>query len=136
MFDVVTVKFGLDFQQMILTTTEVIPGKKVKEVLGVVRGSTIRARWFARDIAAGLKTIVGGEIKSYSKMITDARNEAIKRMIQQAETKGGDAIICVRFSTTSIMQGSAEVMVYGTAVRLIQIGQSLEIFKKAFIFVL
>ena len=102
---------------MKVVTTETVPGHKIKEALGVVRGSTIRARWFGRDIAAGLKSIVGGEVKSYTKMITDARDQAVERMVEQAKKKNADAIVCVRFSTTDIMQGSAEVMVYGTAVK-------------------
>jgi len=103
---------------MLLTTTENIPGKKVKEVLGIVRGNTIRARWFGRDIAAGLKTLVGGEIKSYTQMLTSARDEAVERMVADAKKMKADAIINVRFATSEVMQGAAEVMAYGTAVKL------------------
>ncbi len=103
---------------MIFTTTETVPDKKVKEILGVVRGNTIRARWFGRDIAAGLKTLVGGEIKSYTKMLSDARDEAVQRMAADAKKLGADAIVNVRFATSDVMQGSAEVLAYGTAVRL------------------
>jgi len=103
---------------MLLTNTPDIPGKKITEVLGIVRGNTIRARWFGRDIAAGLKTLVGGEIKSYTEMLTKARDQAIDRMIADAKKMKADAIVNVRFATSDVMQGAAEVMVYGTAVKL------------------
>lgn len=103
---------------MILTTTSRIPDKPVKEILGVVRGNTVRARWFGRDIAAGFKQLVGGEIKSYTDMLTSAREEAIKRMTIEAEKLKADAIINIRFSTSNVMQGAAEMLVYGTAVEL------------------
>lgn len=101
---------------MMLTNTENIPGKKY-QILGVVRGNTIRARWFGRDIAAGLKMLVGGEIKSYTEMISSSRDEALDRMVQDAKKLGADAIVNIRFSTSDIMQGAAEVMAYGTAVK-------------------
>jgi len=103
---------------MLMTNTPDFPGKKIKDVLGIVRGNTIRARWFGRDIAAGLKTLVGGEIKSYTEMLTKARDESIQRMIDDADKMKADAIVNVRFATSDVMQGAAEVMVYGTAVKL------------------
>jgi len=103
---------------MIITTTENIHGKEVKEVLGIVRGNTIQSRHVGRDIMAGLKTIVGGEIKSYTAMISKARDEAISRMTEEAKKLGADAIIMTRFSTSSVMPQAAEVLVYGTAVKL------------------
>lgn len=103
---------------MLLTTTDEIQGKKIKQVLGLVRGNTIRARWFGRDIAAGLKTLVGGEIKSYTKMISDARDEATKRMLEQARAKGANAIVAVRYTTSPVMGQAAEILVYGTAVKV------------------
>ena len=103
---------------MIITTTENIPNKNVKETLGVVRGNTIQSRHVGRDIMAGLKTIVGGEIKSYTEMISRARDEALARMTAEAEKLGADAILMVRFSTSSVMPQAAEVLAYGTAVKL------------------
>jgi len=101
---------------MIITTTENINGKLPRKTLGMVKGNTIRARWFGRDIAAALKTLIGGEIKSYTKMLDDARNEALDRMIQEAKKLKADAIIGVKFGTSDVMQGSAEILAYGTAV--------------------
>jgi uncharacterized protein YbjQ (UPF0145 family) len=103
---------------MITTTTDYIPDRKVKEVLGVVKGSTIRAKHLGRDIMAGLKNIVGGELKGYTEMISEARDQAIKRMLQDAEKLKADAVINIRFGTADLMQGAAEVLVYGTAVKL------------------
>lgn len=103
---------------MLITTTEVIPGKETGEILGLVRGNTIRARHVGSDIAAGLKTLVGGEIKSYVKAMTEAREEALMRMEKEAEALGADAVIGVRFTTSAIMAGAAEILAYGTAVKL------------------
>ena len=103
---------------MIITTTENIAGRQIKEVIGVVRGNTIRARHIGRDIMAGLKTIVGGEIKSYTEMISKARDEAIARMKSDAEKLGADAIVMVRFTTADVLPQAAEVLAYGTAVKL------------------
>ncbi len=100
------------------TTTNEIPGKKIIKILGVVKGNTIRARHVGRDIAAGFKNIVGGEIKSYTDMTTQAREEAFNRMVNQAVELGADAIINIRFSTSMVMQGAAEMLAYGTAVKL------------------
>jgi len=101
---------------MIISTSETINGKYPKKTLGIVRGNTVRARWFGRDIAAGLKNIFGGEIKSYTDMISKARDEAVSRMIKEAEKLGANAIIMARFSTSDIMQGASEILVFGTAV--------------------
>jgi uncharacterized protein YbjQ (UPF0145 family) len=103
---------------MLMTTTEDVPGKKITEILGIAKGNTIQARWFGSDIAAGLKSLVGGEIESYTAMLTTAREEAISRMVEEAKKMKADAIVNVRFSTSDIMQGAAEVMAYGTAVKL------------------
>ncbi len=103
---------------MLISTTETINGKKPSKTLGLVKGNTIRARWFGRDIAAGFKNIFGGEIKSYTKMLDDAREEAMKRMTEQAKEKGANAVVGVKFATSDVMQGSAEILCYGTAVTL------------------
>lgn len=105
-------------KQIITTTTAEIPGKKIKQILGVVRGNTIRARHVGRDIAAGFKHLIGGEIKTYTDMTTQAREEAFNRMVNQAVKLKADAIINIRFSTSMIMQGAAEMLAYGTAVKL------------------
>lgn len=104
--------------EIITTTTDSIPGKKVTQILGVVKGNTIRAKHIGRDIAAGFKTLVGGEIKGYTEMTTQAREEASNRMINQAVDMGADAVINIRFATSMIMQGAAEMLAYGTAVKL------------------
>ncbi len=103
---------------MIITTTEKLPGKKIIEILGVSRGSTVRARNIGLDIFAGLKNIVGGEISEYTKLQADAREEAIKRMEKDAERLGADAVVGVRVTTSMIMQGASEILVYGTAVKI------------------
>lgn len=99
-------------------TTESIAGKEIIEHLGVATGSTIRARNIGRDIVAGLRTLVGGELPEYTEMMAHARNQALERMQQKAEEMGADAIVGVRFSTAMVMQGTAEVMAFGTAVKL------------------
>ena len=101
---------------MILTTTENVSGKEL-EMLGMVKGSTIQTVNAFRDIGAGLKTLVGGELSKYNEMMNDARALATKRMVSEAESMGADAIVCVRYSSASIMQNAAEVMAYGTAVK-------------------
>ena len=105
-------------KEIITSTTTEIPGKKVIQILGVVKGNTIRARNIGRDIGAGLKNIVGGEIKSYTQMTTQAREEAFNRMINEAVDLKADAIIGIRYTTSMIMQGAAEMLAYGTAVKL------------------
>ena len=102
---------------MILTTTENINGKSL-EILGLVKGSTIQTVNAFRDIGAGLKTLVGGELTKYNDMMNNARALATKRMVEEAEKIGADAIVCIRYSSASIMQSAAEVMAYGTAVKL------------------
>lgn len=103
---------------MIVTTTDYVPGKDVKEILGIVRGNTIKAKHIGKDIIAGLRQLVGGEITEYTEMFTEAREEALQRMISEAEKLGSDAVINVRFVTAEIMQGAAEILCYGTAVKL------------------
>jgi uncharacterized protein YbjQ (UPF0145 family) len=103
---------------MILTTTESLPSKEITEVLGVARGSTVRARNIGRDIFAGLKNIVGGEISEYTKLQAQAREQAIQRMVEDAQHLGADAIVNIRFSTSMIMQGASEILAYGTAVKM------------------
>lgn len=101
---------------MILVTTETIPGKTIKKTLGLVRGNTIRARHVGRDISAALKNIVGGEIKDYTKMMAESREQSIDRMVDEAESLGANAIIGLRFTTSMIMQSASEILAYGTAV--------------------
>jgi len=103
---------------MKLSTTDSIIGKQIKENLGMVKGNTIRARHIGRDIMAGLRNIVGGEIKEYTKLMAEAREQAIDRMIADAERLNADAIVNIRFSTSVIMGGAAELLAYGTAVKL------------------
>ena len=103
---------------IILSTTDFIPGKEIIEILGIARGSTVRARNIGRDIFAGLKNIVGGEIEDYTKLQAESREQAIQRMNEDAEQLNADAIINVRFTTSVIMQGAAELLAYGTAVKL------------------
>ena len=103
---------------MIITTTESIPDKKIVEILGIARGSTIRARNVGRDIMAGLKNIVGGEIVEYTKLQAESREQAIQRMVIDAERLGADAIVNVRLTTSVVMQRAAEILAYGTAVKL------------------
>jgi uncharacterized protein YbjQ (UPF0145 family) len=101
---------------MIMVTNDFIPGKAIKKTLGLVRGNTIRARHLGRDIMAFLRGIVGGEIKDYTKMMAESREQAIDRMIGEAEGLGANAIINVRFTTSMIMQSASEILAYGTAV--------------------
>jgi len=104
--------------EIITSTTAEIPDKKVVEIISIVKGSTIRARHIGRDIAASLKNLVGGEIKSYTEMISQSREEAFNRMVNEAVDLKADAIINVRFVTSMVMQGAAEILAYGTAVKL------------------
>ena len=103
---------------MIVTTTESIPGNEIVEILGLSRGSTVRARNVGRDIFAALKNLIGGEINEYTKLQADSREQALQRMIKDAESLGADAVVNVRITTSMIMQGVAEILVYGTAVKL------------------
>ena len=102
---------------MIITTGNEIPGKKITQVIGLVKGSTVRARNIGRDIGAGIKSIIGGEVKTYTEMTMNARDEAYNRMVNDAINKKADAIIGVRFTTSMIMQGASEMLAYGTAVK-------------------
>lgn len=103
---------------MILSNTETIPGREIETILGISRGSTVRARNIGRDIFAGFKNIVGGEIEEYTKLQAQSREEAMQRMIQDAEKLNADAIVNIRFTTSTIMQGASEILAYGTAVKL------------------
>ena len=101
---------------MIIVTSSLIEGKKTVKTLGMVRGSTIRARNVGRDMVAGLRSIVGGEISEYTKLMAEAREQSIKRMVEQAEAMGANAIVDTRFVTSMVMSGASELLVYGTAV--------------------
>jgi len=103
---------------MLVTSTETVPGRETTEVLGLVRGNTIRARNVGRDITQGLRNLAGGELKAYTTLLTDAREEAQERMEAEARQKGADAVVNVRFETSEISGGAAELLVYGTAVKL------------------
>lgn len=103
---------------MIVVTTPDIPGMRVVETLGLVRGNTIRTRHLGKDILAALRNLAGGEIREYTKMMAEAREQAIDRMVEEAETLGADAVVMVRFQTVEMMRGAAEMLCYGTAVRL------------------
>ncbi|MEN8161761.1 MAG: YbjQ family protein [Myxococcota bacterium] len=103
---------------MILSNTEDVPGRATMEFYGVVTGSTVRAKHFGKDLLAGLKNIVGGELRGYTELLHEARQEAISRMIEQATGLGANAIVNVRFATSSVAQGAAELFAYGTAVRV------------------
>jgi len=105
-------------QSIIISNTESIPGRTIVEFYGVVTGNTVRAKHVGRDIMAGLKNIVGGELKGYTELLQDSRKEATERMIQQAASMGANAVVNVRFATSSISQGAAELFAYGTAVRV------------------
>ncbi len=101
---------------MLLTTTDTIEGKKIVKTLGLVRGNTIRARHLGNDIMAGLKNIVGGEISNYTKMMAESREQALDRMVEEAQGKGANAVIQMRFATSMVMTSAAEILAYGTAV--------------------
>ena len=102
----------------LVSNTETIPGKTVVEFYGIVSGSTVRAKNIGKDIMAGFKNMVGGELKNYTELLQEARQEAISRMLKQAKSMGANGVINVRFSTSSIAQGAAELFAYGTAVRV------------------
>lgn len=103
---------------MIITNLETVPGKRIVEHYGIVQGSTVRAKHIGRDIMAGFKNIVGGELKGYTELLEESRAESVQRMIQQAKMMGANAVLNVRFSTSSITAGAAEIFAYGTAVKL------------------
>ena len=101
-----------------LTTIDVIPGKQY-EVIGIVKGNMVQTKNFGKDIGAGLKSLVGGELRAYSDMMNEARATATKRMVEEAESLGADAVVCVRYASASVMAGAAEILAYGTAVKFV-----------------
>jgi len=103
---------------ILLSNLEIVPGRKIGKHLGLVQGSTVRAKHIGRDFMAGLKNVVGGELKGYTELLQESREEAVERMVQQAKAIGANAVLNVRFSTSSITQGAAELFAYGTAVVL------------------
>ena len=103
---------------MLITNIEEIPGKKIMEHYGLVAGSTVRAKHAGRDIMASLKNFIGGELKGYTELLNDARKQAKERMVQQAQEMGANAIVNVRFNTSSVAQGASELYIYGTAVKV------------------
>jgi uncharacterized protein YbjQ (UPF0145 family) len=103
---------------MILSTVGSVEGKKVVKTLGIVKGNTIRAKHIGKDIVAGFRNIVGGEVKEYTEMLSEAREEALKRMVEDAEKLGADAVVGIRFTTSAVIGGAAELLAYGTAVKL------------------
>ena len=105
-------------RNMIIVTTDTVAGKDIKETLGIVKGTIVQSKHVGKDIMAGLNTLVGGEIKSYTEMLNEARFEAQKRMVNEATELGADAIVGVRFGSSAVMQGAAEMIAYGTAVKL------------------
>jgi uncharacterized protein YbjQ (UPF0145 family) len=105
-------------KNILITTTEHIPGREIGEILGLVKGNTVQTRHIGSHIVAGLTSVVGGEVKGYVKAITTAREEATDRMLADAHAVGADAVVCMRYSTSQIMNGAAEVLAYGTAVKL------------------
>lgn len=105
-------------QGITLSNTESIPGRRIVEFYGVVTGNTVRAKHVGKDILAGFKNIVGGELKAYTELLHDSRTEATERMVEQARSMGANAVVNVRFATSSISQGAAELFAYGTAVRV------------------
>lgn len=102
---------------MLIVTTDEIAGKRIKENLGIVKGEIVQSKNFGSDFMAGMKTIVGGEIKGYTEMLREARQIATKRMVDEAESMGADAIVSVRYGSSAVMQNAAEIIVYGTAVK-------------------
>ncbi len=103
---------------MIMTNTDFIPGREVDKILGLVRGNTIQAKGIGKDMVAGFRNMIGGEIKEYTEMLAEAREIALKRMEDKAEKMGADAVINIRFMTSSVMAAAAEILAYGTAVKL------------------
>lgn len=103
---------------MIIATTDRVEGKEIIETLGTVKGAIVQSKHIGKDIMAGFKTVVGGEVKSYTEMVTEAREIATERMIEEAKSLGADAIVGVRYGTSAVMEGAAEMLAYGTAVKL------------------
>ena len=111
-------RFHTKGEAVLLSNVETIPGKSIVQFYGVVSGSTVRAKHIGRDFMAGLKNLVGGELRGYTELLQESRDEAVERMVQQAESLGANAVVNVRFSTSSIAQGAAELFAYGTAVQV------------------
>jgi len=105
---------------MLLTNLEIVPGKHIQQHLGLVQGSSVRAKHIGRDLMAGLKNVFGGELKGYTELLQESRQEAVDRMVEQAKAVGANAVLNIRFSTSSIAVGAAELFAYGTAVVLEQ----------------
>ncbi|GAB4338563.1 MAG: YbjQ family protein [Calditrichia bacterium] len=103
---------------MILTTTETVPGREIVEILGIAKGNTVRSRNIGRDIVAAFKNVVGGEIEEYTKLVAEAREQALDRLIATAREMGADAVVNLRFATSEVAQGASEILAYGTAVKL------------------
>ncbi len=103
---------------MIVTTAEVVEGRRIRRVIGLVKGNTVRARFFVHDILAGLKNIIGGEISEYTKLLAQAREQALDRMVEDAQRQGANGVLAMRFTSASLMQGASEILAYGTAVEL------------------
>jgi len=103
---------------MIVTMSDAVPGREIESIVGVARGNVVRARFFGRDFIAGLRNLVGGEVPEYTKLLSESREQALDRMVRHAEELGADAIVTFRLSTSSVMDGSAEILAYGTAVKL------------------
>jgi len=103
---------------MLITSQDTFADKEISQTIGMVRGNVVRARFFGRDILAGLRMIVGGEVVEYTKLMAEAREQALDRMMEDAKRVGADAVVCVRFTTSMVMQGAAEIIVTGTAVKL------------------
>ncbi|MHA6289275.1 YbjQ family protein [Maricaulis sp. CAU 1757] len=101
-----------------VTMADNIPGRDIEATLGIARGNVVRARFFGRDFIAGLRNLVGGEVPEYTKLLSEAREQALDRMVRHAESLGADGIVTVRLATSSVMEGSAEILAYGTAVKL------------------
>lgn len=110
---------------MIIVNTEQIPGMEISDIKGLVQGNTVRAKHIGKDIMANIKNVFGGELKGYSDLLNESRTEATRRMIEQAESLGANAIVNVRFATSSITQGAAELYVYGTAVKATKTGENI-----------
>ncbi len=117
LFLILAKKLMMD-KKLILTTTDFIPGKEIVEILGIARGSTVRARNFGADFVASLKNLVGGEVDQYTKLQAYSREQALQRMVDDARQMGADAVINIRFTTSMIMTGMSEILAYGTAVKL------------------
>ncbi len=103
---------------LIVTMSDTVPGREIDSVIGVARGNVVRARFFGRDFVAGLRNLVGGEVPEYTKLLAESREQAMDRMVRHADELGADAIITFRLSTSTVMDGSAEILAYGTAVKL------------------